>query len=227
MKQVKRHAAAGWRLWMAGSVLGVMVCVVCARLVWLHVFETQHLRDLGDEITIRYQSIPAYRGMISDRAGEPLAVSTPVAAIAVRQKQLVDSAWADKLAPLLDSSAERLRARIGQSKSPYIYLSRYVTPERASEIETLEIAGVEVVRQFRRFYPAGEVAAHLVGFTNIDDQGQEGLELSYNQWLSGQDGLRHVLTNRRANVVRYVSAGQEAKQGRELRLSIDLRLQYY
>ena len=226
MKQVKRHAAAGWRLWMAGSVLGVMVCVVCARLVWLHVFETQHLRDLGDEITIRYQSIPAYRGMISDRAGEPLAVSTPVAAIAVRQKQLVDSAWADKLAPLLDSSAERLRARIGQSKSPYIYLSRYVTPERATEIEALEIAGVEVVRQFRRFYPAGEVAAHLVGFTNIDDQGQEGLELSYNEWLSGQDGLRHVLTNRRANVVRYVSAGQEAKQGRELRLSIDLRLQY-
>jgi cell division protein FtsI (penicillin-binding protein 3) len=211
---------------MVGSVLSALLCVVCARLVWLHVLETQHLRDLGDEITIRYQSIPAYRGMISDRAGEPLAVSTPVAAIAVRQNKLVDSAWADKLAPLLDSTADRLRSRVGQSKSPYIYLSRYVTPERASEIEALEIVGVEVVRQFRRFYPAGEVAAHLVGFTSIDDQGQEGLELSYNEWLSGQDGLRHVLKNRRANVVRYVSAGQEAEQGRELRLSIDLRLQY-
>ena len=226
MSAAKRHAASSWRLWMVGSVLGGLFVIVCARLVWLHVLETQHLRSLSDEITIRYQTIPAYRGMISDRAGQPLAVSTPVAAIAVRQKKLIDPGWAEKLAPLLDSTADRLVARVGQSRSPYIYLSRYVTPERASAIESLELEGVEVVRQFRRFYPAGEVAAHLVGFTNIDDRGQEGLELSYNEWLSGEDGLRHVLTNRRANVVRYVSAGQEVEQGRELRLSIDLRLQY-
>ena len=83
-----------------------------------------------------------------------------------------------------------------------------------------------MLRQFRRFYPAGEVTAHLVGFTDIEDSGQEGLELSFNEWLSGKDGLRHVLRNRRENVVRYVSAGQEVKQGRDLRLSIDLRLQY-
>ena len=120
----------------------------------------------------------------------------------------------------------KLRDRVARSPSPFLYLSRYVTPERASQIEDFKLEGVEVVRQFRRFYPAGEVASHLVGFTNIEDQGQEGLELSYNNWLSGQDGLRHVLKNRRANVVRYVSAGQEVQQGRDLRLSIDLRLQY-
>jgi cell division protein FtsI (penicillin-binding protein 3) len=126
----------------------------------------------------------------------------------------------------MDADADKLRDRVARSPSPFLYLSRYVTPERANQIEALELEGVEVVRQFRRFYPAGEVAAHLVGFTNIEDKGQEGLELSYNDWLSGHDGLRHVLRNRRANVVRYVSAGQEVEQGRDLRLSIDLRLQY-
>jgi cell division protein FtsI (penicillin-binding protein 3) len=149
-----------------------------------------------------------------------------VAAIAVRPKKLSDSSWPEKLAPLMDSNADKLRDRVARSPSPFLYLSRYVTPERANQIEALNLQGVEVVRQFRRFYPAGEVAAHLVGFTNIEDAGQEGLELSYDDWLSGQDGLRHVLRNRRANVVRYVSAGQEVQQGRDLRLSIDLRLQY-
>ena len=226
MSAQKRQASSRWRLWFVGSVLGMLVITVCGRLVWLHVFETQHLKDISDEITIRYQKIPAYRGMITDRFAQPLAISTPVAAIAVRPKKLSDSSWPEKLAPLMDSNADKLRDRIARSPSPFLYLSRYVTPERANQIEALNLEGVEVVRQFRRFYPAGEVAAHLVGFTNIEDAGQEGLELSYDDWLSGQDGLRHVLRNRRANVVRYVSAGQEVQQGRDLRLSIDLRLQY-
>jgi len=226
MSAQKRQASSRWRLWFVGSVLGILVITVCGRLVWLHVFETQHLKDIGDEITIRHQKIPAYRGMITDRFAQPLAISTPVAAIAVRPKKLSDSSWPEKLAPLMNSNADRLRDRVVRSPSPFLYLSRYVTPERANQIEALNLEGVEVVRQFRRFYPAGEVAAHLVGFTNIEDAGQEGLELSYDDWLSGQDGLRHVLRNRRANVVRYVSAGQEVQQGRDLRLSIDLRLQY-
>ena len=221
-----RQASSRWRLWFVGTILGLLVTIVCCRLVWLHVFETQHLRNISDEITIRYQKIPAYRGMITDRFAQPLAISTPVAAIAVRPKKLADSAWPEMLAPFLRTDPRKLRDRVARSPSPFLYLSRYVTPERASQIEDLKLEGVEVVRQFRRFYPAGEVASHLVGFTNIEDQGQEGLELSYNNWLSGQDGLRHVLRNRRANVVRYVSAGQEVQQGRDLRLSIDLRLQY-
>ncbi len=226
MSQVTRQAASSWRLWIVGSALSLVFLAIGARLVWLHVFETQHLRGIGDEITIRYEKIPAYRGIISDRTGQPLAVSTPVAAVAVRPKKLVDPAWAEKLAPWLETTPERLRERKNGSEAPFIYLSRYVTPEDASQIEALEIDGVEVSRQFRRFYPAGEVAGHLVGFTNIEDQGQEGLERAYEAWLSGADGLRHVLKNRRANVVRYVSAGQEVEQGRDMKLSIDLRLQY-
>jgi cell division protein FtsI (penicillin-binding protein 3) len=226
MSGPKRQASNRWRLRFVGTVLSLLVLTVCGRLVWLHVFETQHLKDLGDEITIRYQKIPAYRGMITDRFAQPLAISTPVAAIAVRPKKLIDSSWPEKLAPLMDADASKLRDRVAKTSSPFLYLSRYITPERASQIEALKLDGVEVVRQFRRFYPAGEVASHLVGFTDIEDKGQEGLELSYNDWLSGTDGLRHVLRNSRANVVRYVSAGQEVEQGRDLRLSVDLRLQY-
>ena len=226
MSTNERLASSCWRLWLVGLALGLLAFIVCGRLVWLHVLETRNLRDISDEITIRYQKIPAYRGMITDRFAQPLAISTPVAAIAARPDKITDSSWPGTLVPLMDIHADRLRDRVAKSTSPFLYLSRYVTPERANQIEALGLDGIEVLRQFRRFYPAGEVAAHLVGFTNIEDSGQEGLELSFNNWLSGKDGLRHVLRNRRANVVRYVSAGQEVKQGRDLRLSIDLRLQY-
>ena len=226
MSANERLASSSWRLWLVGLALSLLASIVCGRLVWLHVLETRNLRDISDEITIRYQKIPAYRGMITDRFAQPLAISTPVAAIAARPDKLNDSSWPETLAPLMDIHADRLRDRVANSVSPFLYLSRYVTPERANQIEALKLDGIEVLRQFRRFYPAGEVTAHLVGFTNIEDSGQEGLELSFNNWLSGEDGLRHVLRNRRANVVRYVSAGQEVKQGRDLRLSIDLRLQY-
>ena len=226
MSANERLASSCWRLWLVGLALGLLASIVCGRLIWLHVLETRNLRDISDEITIRYQKIPAYRGMITDRFAQPLAISTPVAAIAARPDKLTDSSWPETLAPLIDIYADRLRDRVANSVSPFLYLSRYVTPERANQIEALKLDGIEVLRQFRRFYPAGEVTAHLVGFTNIEDSGQEGLELSFDNWLSGKDGLRHVLRNRRANVVRYVSAGQEVKQGRDLRLSIDLRLQY-
>ena len=226
MSANERLASSRWRLWLVGLALGLLASIVCGRLIWLHVLETRNLKDMSDEITIRYQKIPAYRGMITDRFAQPLAISTPVAAIAARPDKLTDSSWPETLAPLMDIYADRLRDRVANSVSPFLYLSRYVTPERANQIEALKLDGIEVLRQFRRFYPAGEVTAHLVGFTNIEDSGQEGLELSFNNWLSGKDGLRHVLRNRRANVVRYVSAGQEVKQGRDLRLSIDLRLQY-
>ena len=226
MSANERLASSRWRLWLVGLALGLLASIVCGRLIWLHVLETRNLKDMSDEITIRYQKIPAYRGMITDRFAQPLAISTPVAAIAARPDKLTDSSWPETLAPLMDIYADRLRDRVANSVSPFLYLSRYVTPERANQIEALKLDGIEVLRQFRRFYPAGEVTAHLVGFTNIEDSGQEGLELSFDNWLSGKDGLRHVLRNRRANVVRYVSAGQEVKQGRDLRLSIDLRLQY-
>ena len=118
MSGLKRHiksleALAGW------FYSRLLVLTVCVRLVWLHVLETQYLRDISDEITIRYQKIPAYRGMITDRFAQPLAVSTPVAAIAVRPERLSDSSWHEKLASLINSDAEVLRNRVAQSSSPF------------------------------------------------------------------------------------------------------------
>lgn len=226
MSGVNRQASGSLRLKLLSAALSLAFMVIGARLVWLHVFETHHLRDLGNEVTIRYEKTLAYRGIITDRLGEPLAISTPVAAVAIRPSQLSDADWARKLAPWLQTTQQRLETRKAGSTAPFIYLSRYVTPEDAAQIEAMNLAGVEVSPLFRRFYPAGEVAAHLVGFTNIEDQGQEGFEYAFDTWLSGTDGLRHILKNRRANVVRYVSAGQEVRSGRDLRLSVDLRLQY-
>jgi cell division protein FtsI (penicillin-binding protein 3) len=226
MRSKVRKPSKSWRLWLVGSVIGSCALIICTRLVWLHVFENQHLQGIGDELTNRHQDIPAYRGMITDRFGEPLAVSTPVFRIGVRPAELIGTPWAKKLAPFLDRSPEQLEQRVAQSLLPYLFLSRNVTPEGSAKIEALKLEGVKVEQQFRRFYPAGEVASHLLGFTDIDDEAQEGLELSFDHWLSGQDGSRHVLANRRANVVRYISAGEEVEHGKDLRLSIDLRLQY-
>lgn len=221
-----RHAAKGWRLWLIGCFFLVVLVALVGRLIWLHVIETGSLRDIGDEITIRNEVIPSYRGMITDRDRQPLAISTPVATVGVRPKDLESDQWAQSIAPLLKTSADRLLERVEKTRLPFIYLSRYVTPEKAAIIENLNLRGIEISHQFRRFYPVGEVASHVVGFTDIDDKGQEGLEQTYNNWLTGKDGRRHVLKNQRANVVRYVSAGEEVYQGKDLRLSIDLMLQY-
>lgn len=221
-----RQAAKSWRLWLICCIFSAVLAGVVSRLVWLHVIETRSLQDIGDEITIRIQPIPSYRGMITDRSGRPLAISTPVAAVGIRPDRLLDDKWSNALAPLLKTDAEVLRERVDKTRLPFIYLSRYVTPETANLIESLSLDGLEVSRQFRRFYPSGEVTSHIVGFTDIEDRGQEGLELIFDTWLSGRDGRRHILKNRRANVFRYVSAGKEVDQGKDLKLSIDLRLQY-
>ena len=128
-----RQASSRWRLWFVGTILGLIVTTVCGRLVWLHVFETQHLRDISDEITIRYQKIPAYRGMITDRFAQPLAISTPVAAIAVRPKKLADSAWPETLAPFLHTDPEKLRDRVAQFLSFSVFVSLCDTGARKSD----------------------------------------------------------------------------------------------
>jgi cell division protein FtsI (penicillin-binding protein 3) len=199
-----------------------------ARAVHLQVFNKDFLNQQADTRHLRTEKISAHRGTITDRNGEPLAISTPV-----------DSVWANpqELAPAVDSvpglarvlgiDPQTLMRRITRSMNKeFVYLKRHLSPEKAAEAMALNLPGVNVQREYRRYYPAGEVAGHLVGFTNIDDVGQEGLELAFNHWLAGETGAKRVLKDRLGRSVENVESIRPPHHGKDLRTSIDLRIQY-
>lgn len=223
--------AAGLSAWRFGSVLGVFLLVVVVlgwRLVDLQVVDNDFLQRQGDVRTIRVESIDAHRGVISDRYGEPLAVSTPVQTIWANPSETdPGEARLTNLARLLGLNEANLRARLRRySGREFIYLRRKIQPSLSKQVMALDIDGIYTRQEYRRYYPAGEVAAHVVGFTNIDEHGQEGLELSYNEWLSGEPGRKRVLKDNRGRVIKDLSLIRDASPGHNLELSIDLRLQY-
>lgn len=223
--------AASLKAWRYGSVVGVFLLVVATlgwRLVDLHVIDQEFLRKQGDVRTIRVDSIDAHRGMITDRYGEPLAVSTPVETLWANPGEVdPEDPRLSMAASLLEISEARLRQRLRDYASrEFIYVSRKIQPSLAREVLSLGIPGLYSRLEYKRYYPAGEVAAHLVGFTNIDEQGQEGIELSYNEWLSGLPGRKRVLRDNRGRLIRDLSLIRDARPGKDLTLSLDLRLQY-
>ncbi|MDX9874832.1 MAG: penicillin-binding transpeptidase domain-containing protein [Spongiibacteraceae bacterium] len=220
-----------WRLRVMMLLLLVLLCVLCWRLLGLQVMDTergyQFLQGQGDARTVRTEIIPAHRGQITDRNGEPLAISTPVISLwANPQEAAAGRELWPQLARELDMPLQQLRERLGQPGRRFVYLQRHLPPARAEQILDLKLPGIYGQREYRRFYPAGEVTAHLLGFTNIDDRGQEGLELAYDEWLSGKPGSKRVLKDRTGKIIREIDAGKPAEPGRDLVLSIDLRLQY-
>ncbi|EMP57505.1 penicillin-binding protein 3 [Marinobacter santoriniensis NKSG1] len=226
-----QKAAVSQKGWRFGAVLGVFLVVMAAlvwRLVDLQVVDHEFLRQQGDVRTIRVEKIDAHRGVITDRHGEPLAVSAPVQTIWANPSQTdPDEPRLASLARLMGMSEARLRQRLRDySGREFIYLRRKVQPDLARRIMDLDISGVYSRQEYRRYYPAGEVTAHVVGFTNIDEQGQEGMELSYNEWLSGKPGSKRVLKDNRGRVIKDLALIQDAERGHDLQLSIDLRLQY-
>ena len=223
--------ASGLKAWRYGSVLGVFLLVIVAlawRLVDLHVVDNDFLRKQGDVRTIRVESIDAHRGVVSDRYGEPLAVSTPVQTLWANPSEMdAGEARLTNLSRLLNISEARLRERLKTyADREFIYLRRKVQPGLAKEVMALDIDGVYSRQEYRRYYPAGEVTAHIVGFTNIDERGQEGMELAYNQWLSGESGRKRVLKDNRGRIIKDLTLIRDASPGHNLQLSIDLRLQY-
>ncbi|HCA11476.1 MAG TPA: cell division protein, partial [Marinobacter adhaerens] len=197
-------------------------------LVDLHVVDNDFLRKQGDVRTIRVESIDAHRGVVTDRYDEPLAVSTPVQTIWANPSEANPSeARLTNLARLLDINEASLRQRLEEySGREFIYLRRKVQPDLARMVLELEIDGIYTRQEYRRYYPAGEVTAHVVGFTDIDERGQEGIELAYNQWLSGETGRKRVLKDNRGRVIKDLTLIRDASPGQNLALSIDLRLQY-
>jgi cell division protein FtsI (penicillin-binding protein 3) len=215
-------------------VVGVL-CVLLALLVWqilsLQILDSERgytfLQNQGDMRSVRTAEIPAYRGVILDRRGEPLALSTPVVSIYANPQLLKNSDRLEELAEALNMELSLLQDKLARYDSKqFMYLLRHQVPDHARDILDKRIKGVFGEREYRRFYPAGEVAAQLVGFTNVDGQGIAGLELTYNEWLKGTPGKKKYIKDLHGEVVRDIGVLQPAKPGKDLVLSIDLRLQY-
>jgi cell division protein FtsI (penicillin-binding protein 3) len=199
-----------------------------ARAVKLQVTETEFLQGQGNARFLREVDIPTTRGVISDRNGEPLAVSTPVDSVWVNPVELLQAPEnLDPLASVLETDPDDMERKLTQrAGKEFVWLRRRLHPDVASQIKALNIPGVFLQKEYRRFYPAGEVAAHVVGFTNIDDIGQEGLELAYNDWLAGETGSKRVIKDRLGRTVEEIEQVRESKPGSDLQLTIDRRLQY-
>lgn len=212
----------------AAACLMLGAAVLVGRAVQLQVFNNQFLTEQADVRHLRIAKLAAHRGVITDRHGEPLAVSTPVDSIWVNPRELIQAAdRIPELAAALQVDPDALARRLTRNvKKEFMYLRRHMSPAEAESIDRLEIPGVDLEREYRRYYPAGEVVGHLVGFTNIDDEGQEGLELAFDQWLAGRPGKKRVLKDRLGRIVEDVERIEQPSPGRELAASIDLRIQY-
>lgn len=211
-------------------VLGLCLCAtgLLARAIDVQVVRKDFYQKHGDARYLRSVPVPAYRGSVLDRNGAPLAISSPVVSIWANPKALL--AARGKFAQLSDALAidqDALVQRITQfSDREFVYLKRQMSPEDADAVIALGLPGVYPQREFRRFYPTGEVMAHVLGFTNVDDAGQEGVELAFNDWLVGKSGSKRVIQDRKGTRIADVEQLKAAEAGRDLTLSIDRRIQY-
>jgi cell division protein FtsI (penicillin-binding protein 3) len=213
--------------WLVGA-LCLGAGALLARALDIQVVRKEFYQSQGDKRYLREVVVPAYRGAILDRNNEPLAISTPVVSIWANPKELLEQrAHLNLLAEKLELPAESLVQRVTQfSDREFVYLKRQMSPEAADSVLKLDLPGVYAQREFRRFYPAGEVVAHVLGFTNIDDAGQEGAELAFNNWLEGKPGRKRVMQDRKGQRIADVAELKAAEPGQDLILSIDRRIQY-
>lgn len=213
---------------LLGTMLTAMLTLT-GRAMYLQVFDKEFLQDKGDLQHIGIVDVPAYRGQIKDRNGEPLAISTPVQSIWMNMRQLKDSDQ-DKLkqmANILGIADKDLQAFLKKEAGKrFVYVKRQINPDLAEKVKALEITGVYFERAFKRYYPAGATAGHLLGFTNIDDIGQEGMEHGYDYILRGKPGKKRVIKDGKGHIIKDVENIQEAVPGQDLVLTIDERIQY-
>lgn len=217
-----------WRHYVI-VVAGVLLfSALVGRAIQLQVLETDFLKNESVKRTVRDHSLQAYRGMIVDRHNEPLAVSTPVKSVWANPKQIIqEKVDVRAVAPLLGMSQIELLSKLKKHHNKeFIYLKRHMFPGQANKVTELDLPGIGLQQEFKRFYPAAEVASHVVGFTNIDEKGIEGSELAYDQWLQGEPGVGRSVKDRLGRLVKDLGVIKPAEPGNELMLSIDLRLQY-
>jgi len=234
-KKTVKHVIPRWRYYFVMLILGSLPVTVAVKIAQLQIMPSEEqgrdfLQHQGDARSIRKEIIPAHRGLITDRNGEPLAVSTPVTTLIANPQDIQKSASAadiEKLAKALDISVSQLKSRLNRYRNKsFMYLARQLPTAEADRVLDLGVPGVSGRQEYKRFYPAGEVTAQLVGFTDINDDGQEGMELAYNAFLTGESGSKKVVKDLTGRVIKDIALIKPASPGNSLKLSIDLRVQY-
>jgi cell division protein FtsI (penicillin-binding protein 3) len=215
-----------WRARLVLVLLLAWLAALVGRAVYLQGVNKDFLREKGEARYSRVINLNANRGDILDRNGEPLAISTPVESVAAspRDVELTVGQLA-KLARLIDLPQAELKKKLAEQRD-FVYLKRQLSPEVAEHVLKLDIPGVFLQREFRRYYPYGDQTAHLLGFTDVDDKGQEGVELAFNDTLAGVDGSRRVLKDRLGNIIEGVESIRAPQEGKDVTLSIDRNIQY-
>jgi cell division protein FtsI (penicillin-binding protein 3) len=213
-----------------------MLWIFCLALVWkaVHqqIFEVDFLQQEGKNRHLRVVEVSAHRGMVMDRRGEPLAISSPVDSIWANPRRFKpDQRQLSSVAELLGRDPGELQQYLAKRKSrSFVYLMRRANPDLSERVKSLvhelDIAGVGLQREYQRFYPSGEVFSHVVGFTDISDQGQEGMELAYDNWLGAVPGSKRVVQDGKRRAVDTVESIRAPQPGRALNLSLDWRLQF-
>ncbi len=215
--------------WRARAVLFLLVAafgVLAARSLYLQAVRTEFLQEKGEARYSRVLEVPATRGRITDRNGEALAVSTPVKSVwAIPEDVKATPAQKKKLAALLGLDARELARRIEDTSRDFVYLKRQIPPESAERVTELGIPGLYQQREYRRYYPGGETMAHVIGFTGVEDAGQEGLELAFQKTLAGAPGSRRVIKDRLGRIVEDIESIRAARDGADLTLALDAKIQ--
>ena len=210
----------------------MILIVVCCALIWrvldLQVINNEFLQGQGNARVLRQLEVTAHRGMITDRNGYPLAISTPVSSIWINPKEFeADNKKIYQFAKLLKLNSQYIKNKIKKrANKEFVYIKRRISPDLAQQILDMNIKGIHAQREYRRYYPDGEIFGHVLGFTDVDDNGQEGMELAYNEWLSGQSGSKRVVKDRLGQIIAIEEQIAAPQPGKDLSLSLDRRVQY-
>ncbi|MDP2811087.1 MAG: penicillin-binding protein 2 [Rhodocyclaceae bacterium] len=216
-------------VWRARFVLGALLAmfsVLIGRSLWLQGFQKGFLQKKGESRYERVLDISATRGRIVDRNGDVLAISTPVKSVwAIPEDARLNPAQARELAQLLEMDVRELNRKLA-SEREFVFVRRQIPPDAADRVAAMELPGIHLQQEYRRYYPAGEVAAHVLGFTGAEDAGQEGVELAMNGLLSGKPGSRRVIKDRRGQIVEDVESIRAPQEGKDIVLALDAKIQY-
>jgi len=215
-----------WRARFVAALILLAFGTLAARSVWLQVVKNDFLQQKGESRYARVIELSATRGRIADRSGDMLAVSTPVKSIwAIPEDARLSPSQARELAALLEMDVRELNRRLAAEKD-FVFIKRQIPPDTAEKIAALNLPGIHQQREYRRYYPAGEVTSHMLGLTGVEDKGQEGIELAFDAQLAGKPGSRRVIKDRLGRIVEDVESIKPPQDGKDITLALDAKVQY-